>query len=152
IGRLHKQKEDTIRASVLRAKAVRPGGFMSNTYQWIGSTQAEGVVYNAMGDTKFPPIAPEDIALVAVKALLDPDLSGEAFELTGGELLSVADQVNILAKVLNRPIRCVDVPVEAAVQNLVRAGVPAQIAAAVGESYQAVRGGRIFGVKDTVEK
>lgn len=152
IGILHKQKEDTIRASGLLATFVRPGGFMSNVYQWIGSINAEGVVYNPMGDTRFPPIAPEDIAAVAFKSLIDPALSGKTFELTGGELLSVPEQVEILAKVLGRPIQCVDITVEKAIENMTRAGVPAPIARAVGESYGAVREGGIFGVTDTVEK
>jgi (4-alkanoyl-5-oxo-2,5-dihydrofuran-3-yl)methyl phosphate reductase len=153
IGRLHKQKEDAIRESGLQARFVRPGGFMSNAYQWIGTINAEGVVYNPLGDTKFPPIAPEDIAAVAVKALIDPDLVDEVFELTGGESLSVAEEVSILARVLDRPIRCIDVPVEAAVQTLIRNGVPEQIAAAVGESYAAVRtGNRVLRLTDTVEK
>jgi uncharacterized protein YbjT (DUF2867 family) len=152
IGQLHKVKEDAIRESGLPATFVRPGGFMSNAYQWIRTINAEGAVYNPMGDAKFPPIAPEDIAAVASKALLDPSLSGEVFELTGGESLSIREQVNILAKVLGRSIRCVDVPVETAVQTLIRTGVPEQIAAAVGESYQAVRNGRIVAFTDTVEK
>jgi uncharacterized protein YbjT (DUF2867 family) len=105
-----------------------------------------------MGDARFPPIAPEDIAAVAFRALTDPALPGEVLELTGGELLNVAEQVNILSDILYRPIRCVDVPVETAIQNLIRAGVPAQIAAAVGESWAAVRNGRIFAITDTVER
>jgi (4-alkanoyl-5-oxo-2,5-dihydrofuran-3-yl)methyl phosphate reductase len=153
IGQLHKEKEDTIRESGLRAKFIRPGGFMSNAYQWIRTIHAEGVVYNPMGETKFPPIAPEDIAAVAVRALVDAGLSSETFELTGGELLSLAEQVSILAKVLDSPIRCVDVPVGTAIETLIRGGVPEQIAKAVGESYAAVRNGsRIAGMTDTVER
>lgn len=125
---------------------------MSNAYQWIGTINAEGLVYNPMGDARFAAIAPEDIAVVAVKALVDPGLSGDVFELTGGEMLSVREQVGILSKVLGRSIRCVDVPAETAVQNLIRAGIPPQLAAAVGESYEAVRNGRILAIKDTVEK
>jgi uncharacterized protein YbjT (DUF2867 family) len=152
IGKLHKEKEDAIRESGLRGKFIRPGGFMTNFYQWIGTIKAEGIVYNAMGGAKTAPIAPEDIAAVAVKALTDPALSGETFELTGGELLSVPEQVNILAKVLGKSIRCVDVPVEAAVQNLIRAGVPSRIAAAVGQSFEAIRAGRAGTISDTVAK
>jgi uncharacterized protein YbjT (DUF2867 family) len=152
IGALHKVKEEAIRASGLPATFVRPGGFMSNTYQWIATIQAEGVVFNALGDARFAPIAPEDIAAVAVKALVAADHPGDVFELTGGELLSVPEQVEILAKVLGRPIRCVDIPVETLVQNFVRAGIPKTMAAAVGESYEAVRNGRIIATKDTVEQ
>jgi uncharacterized protein YbjT (DUF2867 family) len=152
IGVLHKQKEDTIRASGLAATFVRPGGFMSNSYQWIRSINAEGVVYNALGDTRFPPVAPEDIAAVAVRSLIDPELSGKTFDVTGGELLSIPEQVEILAKVLGRPIRCVEITVETAIENLTRAGVPPQIARAVGESYRSVRDGGILGVTDAIEK
>jgi uncharacterized protein YbjT (DUF2867 family) len=152
IGQWHKRKEDAIRAAGLSANFLRPGGFMSNAYQWIGSINAEGVVYNPMGDTRFPPIAPEDIADVAAKALVDSALTNEVLELSGGELLTIPEQAQILASVLARPIRCVDVPAESAAQTLIRAGLPAQVAAAVAESYQAVRNGGVVPVKDAVEK
>jgi uncharacterized protein YbjT (DUF2867 family) len=152
IGRLHKDKEDTIRESGLPGTFLRPGAFMTNAYQWIGTIKAEGVVYNPMGTGKAAPIAPDDIAAVAVKALTTPGLAGEAFELTGGELLSVPEQVKILADVLGKPIRCVDVPTETAVQGLVRAGLPGHVAAAVGQSFEAVRDGRAADLRDTVER
>jgi uncharacterized protein YbjT (DUF2867 family) len=152
IGVLHSRKEDTIRASGLPAVFLRPGGFMSNSYQWIHSINTEGVVYNALGDTRFPPVAPEDIAAVAVRSLTDPELSGKTFDLTGGELLSVPEQVEILANVLGKPIRSVEITIETAIENLIRAGVPAQIARAVGESYRSVRDGRILGIADSIEK
>ena len=152
IGKLHKDKEDAIRESRLPAKFVRATGFMTNTYQWIGTMKAEGVVYNPMGSGKFPPIAPEDIAAVAVKALTAQSPSDEVFEVTGGALLSVPEQVGILAAVLGKPLRCVDVPTETAVQNFIRAGLPAHIAAALGQSLEAVRNGRAAAVKDTVRR
>jgi uncharacterized protein YbjT (DUF2867 family) len=152
IGKLHKDKEDAIRESGLQGKFVRPGGFMTNSYQWIDTVKAEGVVYNAMGTGKLAPIAAEDIAAVAVNALTTTALSDEVFEITGEELLSVPEQVKILADVLGKPIRCVDVPIEAAVQGMIRAGLPAQVAAAVGESFAAIRDGRVAEITDTVEK
>jgi uncharacterized protein YbjT (DUF2867 family) len=150
IGRHHKDKEDAIRESGLPGTFLRPDAFMTNAYRWIGTIKSEGVVYNPMGTFKAAPIAPDDIAAVAVKALTTPSLADEVFELTGGELLSVADQVEILADVLGKPIRCVDVPTETAVQDLVRAGLPAQVAAAVGQIYEAVRDGGASGLRDTV--
>jgi uncharacterized protein YbjT (DUF2867 family) len=152
IGKIHKEKEDAIRKSGLPHKFLRPGGFMSNSYQWIGPIKAEGMVRNAMGDGKFPPIAAEDIAAVAVKALTDPDLAGEIFELTGGELVTVPEQVHILSEILGKPIRCVDVSIETAVQNLIQLGIPAPIATAVGESYEMVREGRGIDIRNTIEK
>ncbi len=74
------------------------------------------------------------------------------FELTGNQFLSVPDQVSILADVLGKPIRCVDVPTETAIQGLIRAGIPAQVAAAVGQLFEAIRDGRAGAVKNTVER
>jgi len=152
IGKLHKDKEDAIRQSGLQGKFIRAGGFMTNSYQWIGTIKTDGVVYNALGAGKSALIAPEDIAAVTVKALTDPSLSGETFELTGGELSTTAENVAILSKVLGKPIRCVDVPTEAAVQGLIRAGIPPQVAAAVGQSFEAIRNGRVVTVTDTFER
>jgi uncharacterized protein YbjT (DUF2867 family) len=152
IGQLHKDKEDVIRAAGLSGKFVRAGSFMTNAYQWIGTVKSEGVVYNALGAGKAAPIAPEDIAAVAVHALTDPNPSPEVFEVTGSELLSVPEQVAILAKALGKPIKSVDVPAEAAAEGLLRAGLPAPVAAAVAQSFAAIRDGRMEIVKDTVKQ
>lgn len=152
IGQLHKDKEDVIRASGLRATAVRAGAFMTNAYQWLGSIKAEGVVYNAMGAGKTAPIAAEDIAAVAVHALTEPGPVPEMLEVTGGELLTIPEQVEILAKARGKAIRCVDVSTEAAVDGLTRIGTPAPVAAAVAQSFEIVREGRAAMVYDTVER
>jgi uncharacterized protein YbjT (DUF2867 family) len=159
VGKLHKDKEDAIRASGLRGTFVRPGGFMSNAYQWIGPIKAEGVVYNVMGGGKFAPIAPEDIAAVVVEALTAPRHSyddmtndGDVLELTGRELLTVPDQVNILSDILGKSLRCVEVSSQAAIDGLIRGGTPPHMAAAVAESFDAIREGRAVIVKDTVAR
>jgi uncharacterized protein YbjT (DUF2867 family) len=152
IGLLHKDKEDVIRASGLQGRFVRAGSFMTNTYQWLDTIKAEGVAYNSMGAGKVAPIAAEDIAAVVVHALTDPGHEPEVFEVTGGELLTIPEQVAILAQAANRPIRCVDVPTESAVQGLIRVGTPAPVAAAVGQSFEAIRAGKMAVVKDTVEQ
>jgi uncharacterized protein YbjT (DUF2867 family) len=152
IGQLHKDKEDVIRASGLSGKFVRAGSFMTNAYQWISTIKGEGVVYNALGAGKAAPIAPEDIAAVAVHALTDANPSVEVFEVTGSELLSVPEQVAILATALGKPIKSIDVPAESAVQGMLRAGLPAPVATAVAQSFAAIRDGRMAIVKDTVKQ
>jgi uncharacterized protein YbjT (DUF2867 family) len=152
LGKMQKEKENAIRESGLKGCFLRPGGFMSNVFQWIGAIKAEGAVYNGMGGGKFAPIAPEDIAAVAVQALVKADSAGEEIDLTGGELLSVPEQVNILAGVLGKQIRCVDVSAEAVVQNFLRAGLSAKLAAAVAESFTQIRNGRGARITDSVER
>ena len=152
IGLMHKIKEESILASGLPATFVRPGGFMSNAFQWIRTIQAEATVYNPLADTRFPPIASEDIAAVAVEALINASTKPDVFELTGGEMVSVPEQVRILSRVLGKPLQCVAISIETAVENLIRGGIPAPLAQAVGKSYQAVRNGLNISITNTVEQ
>lgn len=152
IGAMHKEKEDAIEDAGLPGFFLRAGGFMTNSFQWIGSIRAQSTVYNPLGNAKVAPIAPEDIAAVAVLALTSSQFPDRVVELTGDTLLSVPEQVAILAKVIGQEIRCTDVPVDAAVEGALRSGVPAALADAVKESFTAIRDGKASIVTDTVAR
>lgn len=150
IGLLHKVKEDAIRDAGFEFTSVRATGFMSNIRQWTGSIRAEGVVYNAMGTGKSALIAPEDIAAVAVAALVSPRALGPILEVTGGELLTVPEEVGILANALGRSLRVVDITTEQAADGLAASGLPRPVADAVAASFQAIREGRVVELTTTV--
>jgi len=152
IGQLHKQQEDALREAGLEGKFLRPGGFMSNCFQWLNTIRAEGVVYNPMGTGRFAPVAPEDIAAVGVEVLTEPSLTEEHFAITGGEFITVPEQVEILAAVIGRPIRTVEIPIATAIAGMLRAGLPPDLAEAVGKSYETVRAGRAMRLTDTVQR
>lgn len=151
IGKLHKQQEDAIRASGVTVKVLRPGGFMSNTFGWIGSIKAEGRVYNAMGAGRFAPVAPEDVAAVGVRALTE-ELADEVFHITGEQLTTVPEQVGMLSEVIGRKLECIDISEEEAVQAITKGGLPQFLASAVVESFRDIRQGKTGPTFDTVEK
>lgn len=152
LGRLHREKEELIRAAGLDCRILRPGGFMTNTYSWIPGIKSQGLVENPLGTGRAPLIAPEDIAAVAVRALTDSSLDEAVLELTGGEAISVPEQVTVLAEALGKPLRCVDISLEKAVENLTRTGIPAPIAASIVKAYESVRDGGGVMATDTVER
>ncbi|CAB3717410.1 NAD(P)H-binding protein [Trinickia soli] len=152
LGRLHREKEDIIRTAGLDGRFLRPTGFMSNAYLWLPSVRASGVVPNPMGDGRAAPIAPEDIAAVAVRALTDASLTERELVLTGGEIISVPEQVALLSQAIDRPLRCADITLEQATDNLTRAGLPQPIAASVVKAYEQVKAGRAAKATDTVER
>ena len=139
IGTVHAEKENAIRQAGIRGYILRAGGFMSNALQWAPTIKAQGAVFNPTGTGKIAPIAPEDIAAVAAKLLVSPDGAEETSELTGEELLSAPEQVQILAKAIGKPIRSVDVTADAAIDGMKRNGMPAQLAGALAESIAVVR-------------
>jgi uncharacterized protein YbjT (DUF2867 family) len=153
IGQLHKAKEDAIAAAGFEHSIVRATGFMSNVIgQWLPSIRREGVVYNAMGEGRSTLVAPEDIAAVAARALTAATPLETVLNVTGPELLTVPEEVAILSEVLGKPIRAVDVTIDAAAEGMVRNGLPEQVAKAVAASFAAIRDGRVTEVSDTVKR
>ena len=151
IGKMHKDQEDTIRASGIVAKMLRPGGFMSNTFGWIGSVKTEGKIYNAMGPGRFAPVAPEDIAAVGVRALTH-DVPEEVFNISGDEPTTVDEQVSILSDVIGKKLECIDLSEEESVQAMVKGGLPQFLASPVVESFRDIRRGKTAPTFDTVER
>jgi uncharacterized protein YbjT (DUF2867 family) len=130
---------------------VRAGDFMSNTLQWIDTIRRDGTVYNARGTGASAPIAADDLAALASAALRGAT-DERVLRATGGELLTTAEQAAILSRVLDRPLRCVDISIEAAGEQMTRRGLPAHLAAAVGESLAMVRDGHGGERTDTVQR
>jgi uncharacterized protein YbjT (DUF2867 family) len=150
VGKLHLEKEEAIRASGLPYAHLRCGGFMSNAFGWLQTIKSEATVYNPMGTGQYAPIAPEDIAAVAVHSLRSPQLSAETYNLTGGQLIDAPQQVEILSRLINRPLRVVDITTETAVENMVRSGIPAPIATGVAKSFESIRDGKAAMATDAV--
>src|ERR1700689_545506 len=104
-GVWHSAGETAIRASGIPFTFVQPSGFMTNALYWASSIKAAGVVRTATGDGKIPFIHPVDIAEVAVKALTEPEYSGQSLPITGPEALSYADMTAKIGAVIGRALR-----------------------------------------------
>jgi NAD(P)H dehydrogenase (quinone) len=90
---------------------VNPGYFADNYLRLIAYAVHLGVFPAITGDSKDAPPATEDIARVAVAALLNPEKhAGKQYRPTGPALLSSDDMAEILGRVLSRKVRRVDLP------------------------------------------
>jgi len=90
---------------------VNPGWFADNNLRLIAFAVHLGIFPILTGQSKNAPPATEDIARVAVAALMDPARhTGRTYRPTGPELLSGDDIVRILSEVLHRKVRRVDLP------------------------------------------
>jgi len=139
IGRLHREKEELIEQSGIPWTFLRSGGFMSNSLQWADTIKSQSKVFNPMGKGKTAPISPYDIAGVAAVALTCPGHEGKAYDLTGAELVSTPEQVEILSKVIGKPIDCVDIPVEVATERALASGLPEALVNSLAELWVQVR-------------
>jgi (4-alkanoyl-5-oxo-2,5-dihydrofuran-3-yl)methyl phosphate reductase len=137
---LHREKELFIEETGIPWTFLRPGGFMSNALLWwVDTIKSQGKVFNPAGDGKTAPISPYDIAAVAAVALSTTGHEGKAYDLTGPELLSTYDQVGILSKVIGKPIQCVDIPIDVAVQRMRSSRLPDALVAGMSDLWARVR-------------
>jgi uncharacterized protein YbjT (DUF2867 family) len=139
IGRLHREKEEMIEQCGISWTLLRAGGFMSNSLQWADTIKSQSKVFNPMGKGKTAPISPYDIASVAAVALTCPGHERKAYDLTGDELLSTPEQVEILSKVIGKPIDCVDIPAEVAAERAIASGLPEVLVESLAELWVQVR-------------
>jgi uncharacterized protein YbjT (DUF2867 family) len=152
LPRWHRAGERLIERSGMAWTFVRPTGFMSNALGWTYTIASQGAVYGNGGAGKLSIVDPRDIAAVAATALTQPGHEGKAYDVTGPEALSMAEQVETIARALGKPLHYVDVPDTAARDAMLKQGMPAVIVDAMIEFMQLVRADRAAFVSDAVER
>ena len=151
-ARLHHESEEHLRASGLAWTMLRPGSFMSNALGWAPTIKAQGQFSQPTGTGRWAAIDPADIGAVAVRALTEGGHEGQGYPMTGPEAMDAAGYAAVLAEVLGRPVAFVDVPAEAARQQMVAGGMPEGYADALLDLLAATRAGRVDGVEPGVEQ
>ena len=93
-------------------------------------------------DTPEPFVDVDDIADVAVAALIDPGHAGEIYELTGPRMLTLIDVAAELSKATGRTIQYVPVPLDAFVAGVAESGAPEDVVWMLDYLFATVLDGR----------
>ncbi len=154
VGKWHYKREELIRASGLDWTFLRPGMFMSNSLDWwADSIKGQGSVFFPGGKKgKVAPIDPRDVAAVAALALTQPGHSGQAYELTGSQLFTIGEMVQVISHVLGKPLQYVDIPPIAAKLFMLKSGMDKTLVNALMEMLGSLRKGEGAIVTDTVQQ
>jgi NAD(P)H dehydrogenase (quinone) len=90
---------------------LNPGFFADDYLATMGSAVHLGVFPWVFGNSRNAPPSNEDIARVAVAALIDPARhAGKSYRPTGPELLGAEDMAKAIARVVGRAVRVVPTP------------------------------------------
>jgi uncharacterized protein YbjT (DUF2867 family) len=116
----HFEAEQAIIASGCAWTMLRAGVFASNTLLWADSVRSASEVRCELLDLPYTPIHPGDIAAAAAEALEGAGHAGKAYGLTGDDAITPQDQTRILATLLGRPIRFVQLDEAAAIEIFAR--------------------------------
>jgi uncharacterized protein YbjT (DUF2867 family) len=152
-GHWHREGEEFIENSGLAWTFLRPTLFMSTTVEWWAASIKEGNrVRYAGGPGRVAPIDPDDVAAVAVAALTSDAHFNHGYELTGFELLTFGEMVDVLGRVLRKPLEYVDITEEAQCEQYRKGGLPEPVAIGLADTHRLIRAGRFAYSTDSVER
>ncbi|MCR9288751.1 MAG: NAD(P)H-binding protein [Bacteroidetes bacterium] len=83
-----------------------------------------GEVVLPMSDVLIPFVDADDIAEVASKVLLEDTYNGEIIELTGPELITFRDVVDIISKVSKRDLNFIEISLEHYIEGMKQMQIP----------------------------
>jgi len=152
IGRWHGVNQDEVMATGIAFTFLQPGFFMQNILMFADSIRANGEFYLPLGDSKVSFVDARDIAAVAVTALTEKGHENQTYPITGGQALDCNELCSILSEVTGKEVRYVDVPLDAAKQGMMGAGLPEKLADMMNELYALGPDGHLAYIMDTVEK
>lgn len=153
MGRWHHEREQVIRASGVPSTFLRPGGFMTNAFDWLPSIRDAGYVLDPVGPGRYAPIDPADIAAVAAVVLTGDGHLGAEYVLTGEETFTVAEQVRVLSAATGLDIEVREpVTPDEAVRARFPNGAPKALADAILEGFALMRADTTGLRTDTVRR
>ncbi|MEO0602777.1 MAG: SDR family oxidoreductase [Myxococcota bacterium] len=126
LAREHGRAEQALAASGVPWVSLQPTFFQDNllTYQ-RDAIRGQGAFYGASSGGRVAYVSGDDIAEVAARILREPASHvGRTYVLTGPEALLDTEVAELVSTVLDRPVRFVDVGLDAYRANLAQAGSP----------------------------
>ncbi|MFJ5261830.1 NmrA family NAD(P)-binding protein [Streptomyces sp. NPDC088387] len=100
--------DEAVAAGGMDFTYLEPVEFMSNVLEWAESVRQEGVVRDGFPTVPSSMVHDADIASVAAAVLTGDGHSGKEYPLTGPEALTAPEKAAVLADVLGRDVRFVE--------------------------------------------
>lgn len=127
----HRRGEQALRDSGIPWTILGPLGFMANALHWADSIRNRDSVFAAYGHGRIAVVDEHDIASVAATVLTTDGHDGRTYRLSGPEALTPAEMTAVLADVLGRPLRFLEVEPAAARQAILDHGLSEIMADAI---------------------
>jgi len=135
--------EQIVAESGLTWTVVRASWFLQNFSEGFMLDQIlSGTVALPAGRVLEPFVDAEDIADVAVAALMGTDLENQVVEVTGPRLLTLADAIGEIAAATGREITFIDIGHDEFLASMHEAGVPAAYVELLDYLFREVMDGR----------
>jgi len=149
----HRKVEDKLRGTKLSWTILRPNSFHQNTVTYYApSIRAQGVFYSSLGNARTSYIDVRDVARAVAKTLSGKEHAGKIYELNGPEALTASEVAEEIAKHSGRPVKYVDIPMEAQRKSMLDLGMPAWQVTALLDLQQYYVNGKGREVDDVLQR
>jgi NAD(P)H dehydrogenase (quinone) len=148
-GRDHFHTEEILRGSGMAWTFLRDSIYLDFVPFFAG---ADGVIRGPAGDGRVAAVARDDIADVALAALLSDEHAGAAYELSGGEAFTMTEAAEIITRETGREVRFVNETLEEARESRRPSGAPDWEIEGWVTTYAAIAAGELDVVTDHVER
>ncbi|WP_061300267.1 SDR family oxidoreductase [Herbidospora cretacea] len=149
-GRDHWHTERHIEETGVGFTFLRDSLYLDFMANMVGD---DGVIRGPAGEGRFAPVARDDVAAVAASVLQDPSAhEGATYDLTGPELLTMADVASVLSEVRGSPVTFENETLDEAYASRAKYDAPDWAVAGWVTSYAAIGAGELDVVTDHVMK
>lgn len=125
--RWYAEAETAVVDSGIDYTILKPGRFMSNALQWAPMIRRADEVHIPFATKPAASIDPADIATIAVAALTTGAYRNTACQLSGPQVLTPAEELEILAETLQRPLQLIELSTDEAKAGMRASGMPSDI-------------------------
>lgn len=152
LNRWHWESEHHIEETNIPYTFLRPHFFMQNCLMFAPTIAAEGRFYAPLTGAKMAMVDLRDIASVAVAVLTNVGHEYRAYDITGATAITYDDIAAALTGVLAKPVRYVNVPLEAARDALLDTGAAEWLADDMVEYFRFFNEGYGESVSSTIRR
>lgn len=136
--------EQQLRASGLPATFVRAGFFVENWAGVADVVKADGVLPSFIAvDRRIPAVSTVDIGRCVAQALIEGPRGRRVIELSGPSDVSPNDVAAAFSRLLGKPVKALEAPLDAVVPTFTSLGISPNIAGLFREMYQGMAAGLI---------
>ena len=148
-----RRAEDVLRNSGIDWNVVRASWFAQNfSENFMLDGIISGELVMPVCETREPFIDVDDIADVAVAALLEPGLRNRLFEVTGPRSMTFAECVAAISEAAGYPVALRQLPLKTYLEALADQGVPAELRSLLEELFTVLFDGRNAATADGVRE
>ncbi|WP_369054269.1 NAD(P)H-binding protein [Kineococcus terrestris] len=147
-GRDHAATEELLAASRLETTVLRNSFYLNVLPEFV----VDGALRGPAGSGRVAAVARDDVADVAVAALLDEEHSGRTYDVTGPQALTLAEVAAEIGRATGGEVTYVEETVEEAYASRASSGAPRWEVDGWVSTYTAIANGELEAVSDVVPR